>query len=39
MIHLVASFYLNPNGQTETTPFGCRGEDREDMEKGKILKD
>ena len=39
MTHLVASFYLNPNGQTETTLFGCRGEDHEDMGKVKIFKD
>ena len=28
-----------PNGRRETTLFGCRGEDHEDMEKVKIFKD
>ena len=35
MTHLDVSFYLNSNGQAETTLFGCRGEDHEDMGKGK----
>ena len=39
MTHLEVSFYLNPNGQAETTPFGCRGEDHEDTGKVKIFKD
>ena len=36
MTHLEVGFYLNPNGRRETTLFGCRGEDHEDMEKVKI---
>ena len=33
-----ASLRLYPNGQPETTLFGCWGPDHEDMENGKVYK-
>ena len=36
-LYQVASLRLYLNGQAETTLFGCRGEDHEDMIKGEDI--